>query len=276
MVADKRTADAFAKSWNNLPAGSIYTREQFEDWFSPLGFSDVYGKKILELGCGNGSQLLHLMGWFPSFLEGVDLGDSVFSARKNLAGTGCRNWRVTQEDMTKFSIGGYDLVYSIGVIHHLECPQSGFDAVVRNVKPGGRFHCWVYAEEGNAFIINVVDPLRKVTALLPWWVTKYIIATPLAVPFYVYAKFLEACHGSAMVKRLPLYDYCLWISNREFLFFRHVAFDQLVTPKTSYIKKETIQSWLAADERIDPGSVYIVMRNGNSWKFGGKVKDVGV
>ena len=26
---DQKTADAFATSWNNLPAGSVYTPEQF-------------------------------------------------------------------------------------------------------------------------------------------------------------------------------------------------------------------------------------------------------
>ena len=29
---DQRTADAFSKSWNNLPEGSVHTLEQFEEW----------------------------------------------------------------------------------------------------------------------------------------------------------------------------------------------------------------------------------------------------
>lgn len=273
MLTDKRTADAFATSWNNLPVGSVYTLDQFEDWMSPLDRSHVYGKRVLELGCGNGSQLLHMLGWYPSFLEGVDLGDSVRSARQNLSKSKFNNWLVTQGDMTKFMGKNYDLVYSIGVLHHLECPGAGFDAVVRNVKPGGRFHCWVYAEEGNFFVIKFVDPLRKITSSLPWWFTKYLVATPLAFPFYCYAKCISAFRGYSMARCLPLYEYCIWISKRNFAFFRHVAFDQLVTPKTTYIRKETIQDWLAKNERIDRDSVYIVMRNGNSWKFGGRIKE---
>lgn len=272
-MIDQKTADAFASSWNNLPAGSVYTQDQFEDWMNPIHASDVYGKRVLELGCGNGSQLLHMIGWSPTFLEGVDLGGSVLSARKNLSNSSFRNWRITQGDMVGFDGDGYDLVYSIGVLHHLDNPQGGFDAVVRNVKPGGRFHCWVYAKEGNSVVINLVDPMRKVTALLPWWFTKYLVATPLAVPFYCYAKCLAAFRESTLARSLPLYDYCLWISRREFAFFRHVSFDQLVTPKTAYISRETIQHWLASNERVDLQSVYVIMRNGNSWKFGGKVKE---
>jgi hypothetical protein len=72
--------------------------------------------------------------------------------------------------------------------------------------------------------------------------------------------------------------YSRWISKREFSFFRHVVhvvFDQLVTPQTTYIRRSTIESWLGVDggERdIDPASVYIIMRNGNSWKFGARKK----
>lgn len=32
QVEDAQTAAAFAESWNHLPSGSVYTREQFEEW----------------------------------------------------------------------------------------------------------------------------------------------------------------------------------------------------------------------------------------------------
>jgi hypothetical protein len=56
------------------------------------------------------------------------------------------------------------------------------------------------------------------------------------------------------------------------MFFRHVAFDQLVTPQTKYIDRATIENWLAANEKVDFTNTYLIFRNGNSWKFGGKVK----
>jgi tRNA G46 methylase TrmB len=83
-AADARTAKAFATSWNNLPAGSVYTPAQFKDWLDPITPGDVEGRDVLELGCGNGSLLVHMAGWRPRRLVGVDLGDSVVSARENL------------------------------------------------------------------------------------------------------------------------------------------------------------------------------------------------
>jgi SAM-dependent methyltransferase len=267
---DKKTADAFATSWNNLPQGSVYTPEQIEDWFFPIGKKDVEEKTVLELGCGNGSLLSHLPKWRPQYIEGVDLGDSISSCKKNMHQTGFQGFKITQADLVDFESDGYDLVYSIGVLHHLKDPRAGFKSVVRNTKPGGKFHCWVYAKEGNQVVINLVDPIRKMASKLPWWVTKFMVATPLAVPFYCYAKIISK---SKIFEMLPLYKYSCWISRREFGFFRHVAFDQLVTPQTTYISKEIIEKWLHESDEIAENSTYIIFRNENSWKFGGIRKE---
>lgn len=269
---DKKTADAFAFSWNNLPLGTIYTFEQFTDWMAPLKKEDINGKQILELGCGNASLMMHLTKWSPSYIEGVDLGDSVLSARINMGKANFINQKVVQVDLTKYQSQGFDLVYSIGVIHHLKIPKKGFEAVLRNTKPGGRFHVWVYAREGNNLIIYLVEPLRKLVSRFNWWIIKYLIATPLVSPFYIYSKIISLFPRYKFLREFPLYEYSLWIAKREFSFFRHVAFDQLVTPATTYISRETIKSWLAEFQQIDKDSTYIIMRNGNSWKFGGKVK----
>ena len=269
---DKKTADAFAFSWNNLPSGTIYTFEQFTDWMAPLKKEDINGKRILELGCGNASLMMHLTKWIPSYIEGIDLGDSVLSARANMGMLNFVNQKVVQADLTKYRSPGFDLVYSIGVIHHLKNPKEGFEAVLKNTMAGGRFHIWVYAREGNNLIIYLLDPIRKLVSRFHWWIIKYLIAAPLVLPFYVYSKIISFFPRYKFLREFPLYDYSLWISKREFSFFRHVAFDQLVTPETAYISRETIESWLAEFQQIDKDSTYIIMRNGNSWKFGGKVK----
>lgn len=266
---DKKTADAFASSWNNLPLGSVYTEEQFADWMDPLIKRDVENKRVLELGCGSASLMVHMASWKPAYIEGVDLGDSVVSAEKNLSQISFKNWKVTKGDLTTFKSSGFDLVYCIGVLHHLKNPKDGFDSVVRNTAPGGKFHCWVCAREGNGVIVYIVDPIRKISSRLPWWITKYFLATPLVVPFYIYAKLLNLLPKCSWLARLPLYEYALWVSKREFGFFRHVAFDQLVTPQTAYISRTVIEEWLQSCPEIDPESTYIIMRNGNSWKFGG-------
>lgn len=269
MQLDQKTADAFSTSWNNLPEGSIYTFSQFEDWLEPLTQMDIQHNDVLELGCGNASLLVHLTRWLPASITGVDLGDSVLSAKKNMEKTGYQKFDILKGDLTVFnSYSTFDIVYSIGVLHHLKNPKAGFTSVINNTSPGGKFHCWVYAKEGNAVIRLLVDPIRFVSSRLPWWFTKYFVATPLSLIYYIYAHFIT----SFRLSFFPMYKYSQWICKRDFLFFRHVAFDQLVTPQTAYIDKKTIGSWMKNDARIDIRSTYIIFRNGNSWKFGGQIK----
>ena len=268
--SDQATAAAFATSWNSLPSGSVYTYDQFRDWLAPLTKRDVHGQSVLELGCGNGSLMRHSLDWQPTHLHGIDLGEAVRSARANLSQTPYTNWTVEQADLVTYQSEGFDLVYCIGVLHHLQDPEAGFRAVVSNVRPGGRLHCWVYAKEGNGLVILLVEPIRKIASKLPWRVNKYLVAVPLALFFFFYAKLLAKAVPHKVFSRFPMYCYCRWIAKRGFSFFHHVVFDQLVTPQTEYLERSTIENWLE-DSRIDPSSTYILMRNGNSWKFGGRV-----
>lgn len=273
LSVDIDTAEAFSTSWNNLPTGSVYTFDQFREWFEPLTRSDVEGKTVVELGCGGGNLMTHMLTWKPRHLVGVDLGSSVEMAKRNCASFPVDSWAVEKADMVEYRGEPADLSFCIGVLHHLKDPEAGVRSLIENTKPGGRFHGWVYAYEGNGVVRYVVDPIRKVASALPWWFTKYFLATPLVTPFYLYAKFWQAVGFPKVMSFLPLYEYAKWISARDFAFFRHVAFDQLVTPQTTYITKARVESWLNSDE-VEEGSTYLIFRNGNSWKFGGRRKAV--
>jgi SAM-dependent methyltransferase len=273
-VDDAKTAAAFATSWNSAGRGSVYTRAQFLDWFSPLDPVAFAGKSVLELGFGNGSLLSHMASVGPARLCGVELGDTLEQTRQNLQHLPDGMLELQRGDLTRIDAGRFDLVYCIGVLHHLADPESGFASVVRHTKPGGHFHCWVYGVEGNSLVIHVLDRIRRIACQLPWWLNKYGVALPLVVPYFGYAKTLRRLarlNGTVRraVTRMPLGGYSLWIAERPLSFFHHVAFDQLVTPTTHYIPRATIEGWLRRDD-VDPSSVYIVQRNGNSWKFGGR------
>ena len=65
-------------------------------------------------------------------------------------------------------IDQFDVVFSIGVIHHLADPKAAVEQSVRAVKPGGILILWVYAREGNERLLRVLNPIRKgITSRLP-------------------------------------------------------------------------------------------------------------
>lgn len=267
---DARTAAAFAESWRRV--GTVYTREQFLDWFAPLTPDDLRGREVLELGFGNGSLLVHVAACQPARVVGIELGDTIEHTRGLVEEVTGAPVTLVRGDLTKADLGLFDVVYCIGVLHHLSDPEEGFRAVLRHTKPGGRFHCWVYAREGNAAILLFVDPLRRIASRAPWWVAKYVLALPLVVPYFVFAKTMRMAGLSgprSPLRWLPLFDYTRWISERPFSFFHHVATDQLIAPTTHYIPRATVEAWLD-DGSIDRESVYVVFRNRNSWKFGGR------
>jgi SAM-dependent methyltransferase len=267
-MKDTKTAEAFSDSWNNCFSGSPYTLAQVREWFSPLDMEELAGRKVCEMGCGNGG-LLQYVARFSQSVTGVELGRCVNVARENFRRMKLDHVVFARQDIPSFAAthrGAYDFVYCIGVLHHMQDPRQGFEAVVRATRPGGRFHCWVYGYEGNALIRTAVEPLRRLASRLPWWLNKYGLALPLAVPFFLASQGVKRLPRTPFTRLGPLAGYLRWIADYRFAFHHHVAFDQLVSPRTVYLRRETIAAWLA---RLDLEKTYLLPRNGNSWTFGG-------
>ena len=51
-----------------------------------------------------------------------------------------------------------DIVFSTGVIHHLEGPGKALDRMVKAVKPGGLVLICVYRQENNKWIVKLCRP----------------------------------------------------------------------------------------------------------------------
>ena len=97
---------------------------------------------------------------------GIDLSVSVEAARQftsHLPNTG-----IVQADLYQLPFKSpFDLVFSIGVIHHLPDPPAGLNAIGKHVQPDGLLFAWVYGYENNGWIRNVVNPIReRITARL--------------------------------------------------------------------------------------------------------------
>jgi SAM-dependent methyltransferase len=265
---DLDTARGFADYFRTMGAGSRYTPAQFVDFFRPLDPEAFRGKRVVELGFGHGSLLWHWARIGPARLAGVDLGDAVEAARARLADLPGGVLDLRRGDLAIADLGEHDLAYCIGVIHHLQDPHRGFLALLRHTAPGGCFHGWVYAREGNGLALRAVDAIRRACARLPWWAVKWGPGLAIGTALRVAAKLLRVLPGS-VAPRLPAGRYLRSLGDRDFAFFHFLATDFLVARHTVYLDRPTLESWLRHPQ-VDPRTVYLIHRNGNSWTFGGR------
>jgi SAM-dependent methyltransferase len=115
---------------------------QFERWC---------GKKVLEVGCGIGTDTINFAR-AGAQVTAVDLSErSLAVARQRAQVFGLtdrvRFFQVNAEELTNVvPADGYDLVYSFGVIHHTPRPARVIDCIRRLLGPDSELRMMVYAK----------------------------------------------------------------------------------------------------------------------------------
>jgi len=105
---------------------------------------DIRGKMILDVGCGMGRYADVVLKWGGEVV-GLDLSFAVDSAQKNLGST--KRFHAVQASVfdMPFKPESFDLIYSIGVLHHTPDCQRAFGCLPRLLRPGGGIAIWVYS-----------------------------------------------------------------------------------------------------------------------------------
>jgi SAM-dependent methyltransferase len=101
------------------------------------------GLLVLDAGCGGG-RYSRVAAEHGARVIAVDRSRAVEKARSL-----CQsfpNAAFVQADVTDlpFAPNTFDVVFSIGVLHHSPDPEKAFRAIASVVKPGGRLSVWVY------------------------------------------------------------------------------------------------------------------------------------
>jgi 2-polyprenyl-3-methyl-5-hydroxy-6-metoxy-1,4-benzoquinol methylase len=111
-------------------------------------FSQWAGKRVLEVGCGIGTDTMNFAR-AGAEVTAVDLSErSLDLARQRAAVYGLTNIRFVHANVEELgAILGpeqYDLVYSFGVIHHTPHPDVALRELVSMLRPGGTLKVMVY------------------------------------------------------------------------------------------------------------------------------------
>jgi SAM-dependent methyltransferase len=173
LAAETYTA-SFGRQWNRHDVARTEEDEASFQVKTGVAPGMLAGLRVLDAGCGGGrySRLAGLQG---ARVVGVDLSSAVEKAASLCAQLA--DVLIVQADLLDLPLvdAAFDLVFSIGVLHHTPAPRRAFAQVARKVRPGGRLSVWLY-RKNTAPQEWLNSGLRAVTTRLPVGVLESLCA----------------------------------------------------------------------------------------------------
>jgi SAM-dependent methyltransferase len=137
-----------------------YHFEKLHHLLRLVPFDKVSGQKVLEIGCGAGTDLVRFARGGAE-VSGVDLAESAIAlARRNFEIAGLTaDLRVADGERLPFHDDTFDVVYAHGVVQYTANDRALIDEARRVVKPGGLVIVQVY---NRVSWLNALSKVMKV------------------------------------------------------------------------------------------------------------------
>lgn len=263
--SETSTAERFGYEWKSFPDITQDYERQFLDWIHPIEKNFFEGKVVLDAGCGKGRHVRLAAGFGAKLVIGMDASDAIQVAYANTRDLS--NVFLIQADICHPPLKPeFDYIYCVGVLHHLSRPGEGFKALAALLAAGGVLSIWVYAREGNGWIVILVNPLRKlVTSKMPLFLLKGL-SLPASGLLYAACKMLYRplnLRCGFCAQWLFYNDYLFYISGFSFKEIHSIVFDHLLAPVAFYLERDQILAWFEALRFSD---LEISWHNKNSWR----------
>jgi SAM-dependent methyltransferase len=175
--ADAPTVSGFGDEWSAFDQsglGEAESAEIFGRYFSVVdGLNSWRPEHALDVGCGSGRWARHVAPLVGS-LTAVDASPAALDvARRNLAtfpNVTCAEASVAALPVADDS---QDLVYSLGVLHHVPDTAAAVRSCAAKVKPGGRLLLYLYYRFDDRprwfrLLWRLSDVGRRLIARLPF------------------------------------------------------------------------------------------------------------
>ncbi len=174
FITDEIYAESFGDEWtifDNVKNKSKIFDQDIKNYLA-IEKEEMKNKRVLEVGCGTGPYL-QKNAQIVDEIIGIDLTKAVESSQKNVGYLA--NVTIIQADLFNlpFKEGIFDIIYSLGVLHHTPNTHKAFKSIVPFVKKSGILSIWLYGDYWprkykNAEIIrtNFTHKLSKKQLLL--------------------------------------------------------------------------------------------------------------
>lgn len=193
----------FDREWAAFSDVATVEQSEIFGHYFDIAPSSVYGPGalILDAGCGAGRWAIQVAKHGGRVIA-LDAGLSVELAERN-----GRPWGIecVQADVTRlpFNSAAFDLVYSLGVLHHVRETDLAAAELTRVLRPGGLCLLYLYYALDNRgalmrAVFRIVDMVRRVMSRSP---QPILSAASLAIALCVYVPLAKT---SGLLRRAGL------------------------------------------------------------------------
>ena len=217
---------------------------------------DLEGKRVAEIGSGTGRIVKMLLQAGAKEVTAIEPSAAFEVLKRNLSDDADRVVLLNRAGHEIPAEGAYDLVVSIGVIHHIPDPDPVIAASLDALRPGGQMIVWLYGKEGSGVIVTGIRALRALTT----WLPHFCVAAIVHMLLPLLDLYICACR---LMPRLPLSDYVKNVLGRFSRSKRYlVIYDQLKPAYAKYYSEAEARALLELNGFAD---VRTHFRYGYSW-----------
>ena len=130
-----------------------------------LSINEINNPQILIAGCGTGQQSIGVSSTYNNCdVLAVDLSlSSLAYAKRKTEELGISNIEYMQADILDLSTLNqkFDIIESVGVLHHMDDPMSGWKVLKECLKPGGLMRIGLYSELARQSIVQTREEIRN-------------------------------------------------------------------------------------------------------------------
>lgn len=205
FVGAEDFVESFGFQWNRFDVRQSQEDEETLALKTGVALDLWQDKRVLDGGCGGG-RYCRVAAEHGAYVVGVDRSRAVEKARALTEPFA--NVELIQADLTTLPLKpeSFDIVFSIGVLHHSPDPKAAFESLAARVKPGGRLSVWVYRRN--------------------WWPQEALNNALRAIAVRIPRRLLlAACRAGAVLGAIPVVNRTL---NKVVNFSNHPRWENRV------------------------------------------------